>query len=75
MRTLLKHAMIVTMNEKGEVYTDGNLLFEDDRIVQVGKEAVKGKASSTGICQYPCSYLAAACKRTGRRCGLIDMAS
>lgn len=41
MRTLLKHAMIVTMNEKGEVYTDGNLLFEDDRIVQVGKEAVK----------------------------------
>ena len=38
MRTLLKHAMIVTMNEQGQVYTDGNLLFEDDRIVQVGPE-------------------------------------
>lgn len=38
MRTLLKHAMIVTMNEQGQVCTDGNLLFEDDRIVQVGPE-------------------------------------
>ena len=40
MRTLLKHAMIVTMNEKGQVYTDGNLLFEDDRILQIGSESV-----------------------------------
>lgn len=40
MKTLLKHAMIVTMNEKGQVYTDGNLVFEDDRILQVGKEPV-----------------------------------
>lgn len=38
MRTLLKHAMIVTMNEKGQVFTDGNLLFEDDRILQAGSE-------------------------------------
>jgi len=30
--------MIVTMNEQGQVCTDGNLLFEDDRIVQVGPE-------------------------------------
>ena len=41
MKTLLKHAMIVTMNEKGEVYQDGNLLFEDDKIVRVGKEPVE----------------------------------
>lgn len=40
MRTLLKHAMIVTMDEAGQVYTDGSLLFEDDKIVQVGKEMV-----------------------------------
>ena len=40
MRTLLKHAMIVTMNEEGQVYSDGNLLFEDDRIVQAGAEPV-----------------------------------
>ena len=36
MRTLLKHAMIVTMDDKGQVYTDGNLLLEDDRILQNG---------------------------------------
>lgn len=40
MRTLLKHAMIVTMNEEGQVFTDGNLLFEDDRILQAGPEPV-----------------------------------
>ena len=40
MRTLLKHAMIVTMNREGQVYTDGNLLFEDDRILLAGGEAV-----------------------------------
>lgn len=40
MRTLLKHAMIVTMNEKGQVYTDGSLLFEDDKIIQAGTEPV-----------------------------------
>lgn len=41
MRTLLKHAMILTMDETGVVYTDGNLVFEDDRIVSVGKEPVE----------------------------------
>ncbi len=40
MRTLLKHAMIVTMDDKGQVYTDGNLLFEDDRILQAGTAPV-----------------------------------
>lgn len=41
MKTLLKHAMILTMNETGIVYTDGNLVFEDDKIVSVGKEPVE----------------------------------
>ncbi len=36
MKTLFKHAMILTMNEEGLVYQDGSLLFEDDRILQVG---------------------------------------
>ena len=36
--------MIVTMNEQGQVCTDGNLLFEDDRIVQVGPEPVEEHA-------------------------------
>lgn len=40
MRTLLKNAMIVTMNQPGDVYENGNLLTEDDKIVSVGKEAV-----------------------------------
>ena len=40
MRTLLKNAMIVTMNESGQVYTSGSLLFEDDMILQVGKVKV-----------------------------------
>ena len=40
MRTLLKHAMIVTMDDKGQVYTNGNLLFEDDRILQAGTAPV-----------------------------------
>ena len=40
MRTLLKNAMIVTMNESGQVYTSGSLLFEDDKILQVGKVKV-----------------------------------
>ena len=40
MKTLLKHAMIVTMDDEGRVYKEGNLLFEDDRILQVGNEPV-----------------------------------
>ncbi|MCI5480264.1 MAG: amidohydrolase [Lachnospiraceae bacterium] len=36
MKRLLKHAMVVTMNERGEVFTRGNVLTEDDRIIQVG---------------------------------------
>ena len=36
MITLMKNAMIVTMNESGQVYTSGSLLFEDDKILQVG---------------------------------------
>ncbi len=40
MRTLLKHAMIVTMDHEGQVYSDGSLLFEDDRILEVGSNTV-----------------------------------
>ena len=41
MRRLLKNAMVVTMNEKNEVYTEGNVLIEDDRIAQVGHFAAE----------------------------------
>ncbi|MCI8418261.1 MAG: amidohydrolase [Lachnospiraceae bacterium] len=41
MKTLLKHAMIVTMNPEGQVYRDGTLLFQDDKIVQVGNQDVE----------------------------------
>jgi 5-methylthioadenosine/S-adenosylhomocysteine deaminase len=41
MKTLLKHAMILTMDETGVVYTDGNLVFEEDRILSVGKDPVE----------------------------------
>lgn len=37
MRILLKGAMIVTMNNNDEVYTKGNLLVEDDKILQIGE--------------------------------------
>ena len=37
-KILLKDAMlVVTMNEKNEVYTKGNVLIEDDKIAKVGK--------------------------------------
>ncbi|MFQ9511088.1 MAG: amidohydrolase [Lachnospiraceae bacterium] len=36
MKILLKNAMIVTMNENTDVYTKGNLLVEDDKIVKIG---------------------------------------
>jgi len=37
MKRLLKNAMIVTMNQAGEVYTNGSILLEDDKILQVGE--------------------------------------
>lgn len=36
MKRLLKNAMIVTMNQAGEVYTNGSILLEDDKILKVG---------------------------------------
>ncbi|MCI8995484.1 MAG: amidohydrolase [Lachnospiraceae bacterium] len=44
MKTLLKNAMIVTMNKDGQVFTKGNLLFEEDRILQVGNDPVEERA-------------------------------
>jgi len=37
MRRLLKNAMIVTMNQAGEVYTSGSILLENDKILEVGQ--------------------------------------
>lgn len=36
MRILLKNAMVITMNEKREVFRDGNVLIEDDKISKIG---------------------------------------
>ncbi len=36
MKILLKNAMVITMNEKREVYREGNVLIEDDRITKIG---------------------------------------
>lgn len=44
MRTLLKNAMIVTMNNGDDVYKEGNLLIEDDRIAQIGNFYVNQEA-------------------------------
>ncbi|MCI8854601.1 MAG: hypothetical protein HFI32_14105, partial [Lachnospiraceae bacterium] len=44
MKTLLKNAMIVTMNKDGQVFTKGNLVFEEDRILQVGNDPVEERA-------------------------------
>lgn len=37
MKILLRNAMIVTMNKEEDVYLEGNILIEDDKIVKVGK--------------------------------------
>ena len=36
MKILLKNAMVITMNEKREVYKKGNVLIEDDKIINIG---------------------------------------
>lgn len=44
---LIKNAYIVTMNAKNQVYTNGSILIEDDKIIAVGKvdnKLVKKKA-------------------------------
>ncbi len=51
MKRLLKHAMVVTMNEKGEVFTDGSVLLEDDKILQVGNfETEEGDCDEVEDC-------------------------
>lgn len=37
MRTLIKNAWILTMNEKMQEYKDGQIVIEDDKILYVGK--------------------------------------
>ena len=44
---LIKNAYIVTMNATNQVYTNGSILIEDDKIIAVGKvsdKLVKKKA-------------------------------
>ena len=36
MKTLLKNALVVTMNDKEEVYSEGSVLIVDDKISKVG---------------------------------------
>lgn len=36
MKILLKNAMVITMNEKREVYKKGNVLIENDKIINIG---------------------------------------
>ena len=36
MRTLIKNAWILTMNEKMQEYKDGQIVIEDDKILYVG---------------------------------------
>lgn len=37
MKTLIKNVIILTMNENFDVYDDGEILIEDDKIIEIGK--------------------------------------
>lgn len=39
MRTLIEHVSVMTMNEKKQVYTDGYVLFDEEKIIAVGDRA------------------------------------
>lgn len=41
-QTLLKNAYIITMNNSRQVYEKGDLLVENDRIIEVGCVMVNG---------------------------------
>ena len=41
MKTLLKNALVVTMNDKEEVYSEGSVLIVDDKISNVGHFELK----------------------------------
>lgn len=41
MKTLLKNALVVTMNDKEEVYSEGSVLIVDDKISKVGHFELK----------------------------------
>ncbi len=36
MKILLKNAMVITMNDKREVYKKGHVLIENDKIINIG---------------------------------------
>ncbi len=37
MRTVIVNAIVVTMNQKGEIYNPGFVMFEDDVITMTGE--------------------------------------
>ncbi len=43
MKTLIKNAHILTMNENMDTYENGYMIFEDDEIIEVGVEYESGK--------------------------------
>ena len=38
MKTIIKNAYVLTMNELGKIYEDGCVLIQDDKIIYVGNE-------------------------------------
>ena len=85
MKILLKNAMVITMNEKREVYREGNILIEDDKIKEIGHfngpddcdEVMdcKGENDHAQLCEHPYPYVPAACQRAGGRRGSSHLAS
>lgn len=51
MKILLKNAMVITMNEKREVYREGNVLIEDDKITKIGHFAPPGDCDEVMDCR------------------------
>ncbi len=50
MKILLKNAYIVTMNKTKDVYTKGDILIEDDKIVAIGRFDIEGECEQTVDC-------------------------
>lgn len=51
MKILLKDAMVITMNEKREVYREGSVLIEDDKIVNIGHFIVPNDCDEVMDCK------------------------
>ncbi|MEI3266077.1 MAG: amidohydrolase family protein [Frisingicoccus sp.] len=51
MKTLLKNALVVTMNANEEVYSEGSVLVEDDKISKIGHFELKEDADEVIDCK------------------------